>query len=524
MPDDDLPALYGCADVFAMLCRNRWLGLEQEGFGIVFLEAAPPACRRWPGRAAGRPRPWSTARPALVVGPPTTSTPWPPRSARLLDDAEPARRMGAAARRGPSRSSPTTRLARRLADAVDAVADPPVGSDPDGALRGWWRCAKDPSPPLAEASSIWRGPVPAVFLVAAVAATLAPDALGGPFAVLSCALFVVGCVTFLMAYALAVSRSRHEALGIGGIYFLDRRARRRCVRFRLLAALGVQVAVAVAAASVRPFTAAAFGVLAPMFGLGLAGLWGSRYGMFPARAADGREPRLVGYIPWWLLLLGLELPGRAGPARLHQSARRPLRRRRADRRSWQGWLVVAVLTVPILVGNLDPDRLLLRRHPAELARLRAELSPFARRHRMRSMADQAPNGPRSLRPPPALEVATRLRALPRVGARHQGGHVVERDAEGRGAEVAFRGRGHGPQHQLHAALRLQRRPDRTVVGARPTATSCASSTAATCSSRSTATATHRRRLRARRSSWSSRCPASSSAGPRARSCTPRSAS
>jgi phosphatidylinositol alpha-1,6-mannosyltransferase len=38
--DDDLPGLYGAADVFAMDCRNRWLGLEQEGFGIVFLEAA----------------------------------------------------------------------------------------------------------------------------------------------------------------------------------------------------------------------------------------------------------------------------------------------------------------------------------------------------------------------------------------------------------------------------------------------------------------------------------------------------
>lgn len=38
--NDDLPRLYGCADVYAMLCRNRWAGLEQEGFGIVFLEAA----------------------------------------------------------------------------------------------------------------------------------------------------------------------------------------------------------------------------------------------------------------------------------------------------------------------------------------------------------------------------------------------------------------------------------------------------------------------------------------------------
>ena len=38
--DDDLPALYACADVFAMSCRDRWFGREAEGFGIVFLEAA----------------------------------------------------------------------------------------------------------------------------------------------------------------------------------------------------------------------------------------------------------------------------------------------------------------------------------------------------------------------------------------------------------------------------------------------------------------------------------------------------
>lgn len=35
-----LPKLYGCADIAAMLCRSRWGGLEQEGFGIVFAEAA----------------------------------------------------------------------------------------------------------------------------------------------------------------------------------------------------------------------------------------------------------------------------------------------------------------------------------------------------------------------------------------------------------------------------------------------------------------------------------------------------
>lgn len=40
VPHDDLPQLYGCADIFSMMCRNRWAGLEQEGFGIVFVEAA----------------------------------------------------------------------------------------------------------------------------------------------------------------------------------------------------------------------------------------------------------------------------------------------------------------------------------------------------------------------------------------------------------------------------------------------------------------------------------------------------
>ena len=40
VPNEDLPRLYGCADLFTMVCRNRWGGLEQEGFGIVFVEAA----------------------------------------------------------------------------------------------------------------------------------------------------------------------------------------------------------------------------------------------------------------------------------------------------------------------------------------------------------------------------------------------------------------------------------------------------------------------------------------------------
>jgi phosphatidylinositol alpha-1,6-mannosyltransferase len=53
VPGADLPALYGCADVFAMLCRERWAGLEAEGFGIVFVEAAACGVPSVAGRSGG---------------------------------------------------------------------------------------------------------------------------------------------------------------------------------------------------------------------------------------------------------------------------------------------------------------------------------------------------------------------------------------------------------------------------------------------------------------------------------------
>jgi phosphatidylinositol alpha-1,6-mannosyltransferase len=51
--DDELPALYACADVFAMCCHDRWGGLEAEGFGIVFLEAAACGVPSVAGRSGG---------------------------------------------------------------------------------------------------------------------------------------------------------------------------------------------------------------------------------------------------------------------------------------------------------------------------------------------------------------------------------------------------------------------------------------------------------------------------------------
>ncbi|MDE0928413.1 MAG: hypothetical protein OSA06_06605 [Acidimicrobiales bacterium] len=95
-------------------------------------------------------------------------------------------------------------------------------------------------------------------------------------------LFLAGCVTFLLAFFRAVGRSRTENIGVGGLYFLAGCAP-QVVRRQLMGALSIQVMVAFTAASFRPFTTVASTVLVPVFGLGLAGLWGSRHGNFGPR-------------------------------------------------------------------------------------------------------------------------------------------------------------------------------------------------------------------------------------------------
>ena len=88
------------------------------------------------------------------------------------------------------------------------------------------------------------------------------------------------------AYAIAVGRSRTVDIGIGGLYFVAGSAPKE-IRVNLLGSLAVQVIVAVVAASVRPFTSVAFAVLAPLWGLGLTGLWAARHGTFPERGRPG---------------------------------------------------------------------------------------------------------------------------------------------------------------------------------------------------------------------------------------------
>jgi phosphatidylinositol alpha-1,6-mannosyltransferase len=98
VPEEDLPALYGCADVFAMLCRDRWGGLEAEGFGIVFLEAAACGVPSVAGRSGGSHEAVVDGETGFVIEPRDVRA---TRAAiqRLLGDDELRHAMGTAARK-----------------------------------------------------------------------------------------------------------------------------------------------------------------------------------------------------------------------------------------------------------------------------------------------------------------------------------------------------------------------------------------------------------------------------------------
>lgn len=128
-----------------------------------------------------------------------------------------------------------------------------------------------------------------VFTITALVAA----AVGGwalwPAFVVALGLFLAGCGLFVAAYATALQRSRRDEMGMGGLFFLAGKGTAPVpVKRRLLGASGVQVVVALATALVRPFSTLAFGVLVPMFGVSLQGLWAARHGRFGSRLKRSR--------------------------------------------------------------------------------------------------------------------------------------------------------------------------------------------------------------------------------------------
>jgi phosphatidylinositol alpha-1,6-mannosyltransferase len=120
--DEDRAALLGAADVFVMACRNRWAGLEQEGFGIVFLEAAAAGVPQVAGNSGGAPEAVVDGVTGLVVDTPEDPGAVAEAVRTLLADPARRRRMGRAARARVQESFDYDVLASRLADALAGVA------------------------------------------------------------------------------------------------------------------------------------------------------------------------------------------------------------------------------------------------------------------------------------------------------------------------------------------------------------------------------------------------------------------
>jgi phosphatidylinositol alpha-1,6-mannosyltransferase len=120
VPDAELPLLTGAADIAVMLCRDRWLGLEQEGFGIVFLEAAAASVPSVAGRSGGAGDAVVDGVTGLIVDRPADVVPATAAIAKLLDDASLRHRLASAARKRAHEEFDYAHLAGRLSAALAA--------------------------------------------------------------------------------------------------------------------------------------------------------------------------------------------------------------------------------------------------------------------------------------------------------------------------------------------------------------------------------------------------------------------
>lgn len=119
--DADLPDLYAAADVFAMDCRNRWLGMEQEGFGIVFLEAAACGIPQVAGHSGGAAEAVADGETGIVVRDPRSVAALADALRTLIVAPDLRARMGAAARRRAVAEFSYDHLAERLRSALEGA-------------------------------------------------------------------------------------------------------------------------------------------------------------------------------------------------------------------------------------------------------------------------------------------------------------------------------------------------------------------------------------------------------------------
>lgn len=107
----DLADLYRSMDIFCMPCESRWGGLEVEGLGLVFLEAAACGLPVLAGNSGGSPE---TVRPGETGFVVSSVSDIVDGLTLLLDDPERAREMGAAGRRFVEEEWTHARVVERL--------------------------------------------------------------------------------------------------------------------------------------------------------------------------------------------------------------------------------------------------------------------------------------------------------------------------------------------------------------------------------------------------------------------------
>lgn len=197
-----------------------------------------------------------------------------------MSDAEPAGTTERRPRRRNADQPPGSRDPRPGREGEEpARLRPPVERPPDGRQ----------GQAIITASWIGTG----LFALVAIPAAVAPDVFA-PFLILvSLLLFVSGTAVFALAYLTAIGRSREVLIGMGGLFFLAGGTAPLRVSRHLVGSFAAQCVLAVATTVIGLFTVpadvtnpVAFGVLVPIYGLGLTGLWSARYGTYAERPPD----------------------------------------------------------------------------------------------------------------------------------------------------------------------------------------------------------------------------------------------
>jgi len=123
VPDEEIPSLYGIADIFSMLCRIRWGGLEQEGFGIVFLEAAATGVPQIAGRSGGASEAVSENRTGKIVQNPKNIEEVIEKIESMLDNREQSVSMGKSSRDRAANQFSYDILAQKFHQAITKTID-----------------------------------------------------------------------------------------------------------------------------------------------------------------------------------------------------------------------------------------------------------------------------------------------------------------------------------------------------------------------------------------------------------------